>query len=129
MKHHPSHADKGPHRDPAKEQIWRERLNRFSASGQSVREFCATHGLRETAFCFWRSEIRRRDGKAPQRRQLATRRAPRPLAFARVVVRPPQPAVQEGLRLRLGGERELLLPASMALEQVARLIRAIEVAA
>jgi hypothetical protein len=32
----------------------------------------------------------------------------------------------ESIRLRLGEQRELLLPASMALDQVAKLVRAIE---
>ena len=111
-------------RDPAREQSWREHLRRFAASGQSVREFCVAHRLRETAFYFWRSEIGRRDGQASPRRQHAKPRRVRPLAFARVLVK--APAMNDGLRLRLNGGRELLLPASMAPEQVARLIRALE---
>ncbi|HWA49605.1 MAG TPA: hypothetical protein VG742_15135 [Dongiaceae bacterium] len=129
MKIHAPPAEKGPHRDPAKERIWRERIEQFAASGRSVREFCTAQGLRETAFYFWRSEIQRRDGQVQPRRQQTRSRSRRRVGFARVVVRSPQPAVQDGLRLQLGGGRELLLPASMALEQVARLIRAIEVVA
>lgn len=90
-----------------------------------MRQFCAARGLKETAFYFWRNEIRRRDGESPSRRP-TTSPVPRPVDFARVLVQPPQLGLQEGLRLRLGGERELLLPASMAPEQVARLIRAVE---
>jgi hypothetical protein len=48
---------------------------------------------------------------------------PTPLAFAQVVVRPP---TAEPLRLRLAGQRELILPASMPLAQVAKLVHAIE---
>jgi len=48
---------------------------------------------------------------------------PTPLAFAQVVV---HPSTAEPLRLRLAGERELILPASMPLEQVAKLVHAIE---
>jgi hypothetical protein len=43
-----------------------------------------------------------------------------------VVVHPP---TAEPLRLRLAGERELIFPASMLLEQVAKLVRAIEATA
>jgi hypothetical protein len=37
-----------------------------------------------------------------------------------------KPAAAEAIRLRLAGERELILPASMPLEQVAKLVHALE---
>lgn len=114
-------ADKGPHRDPVREQSWRKILKQFAAGGRNVREFCAAHRLKETAFYFWRREVQRRDGQAPARRQ---RRTPHPMAFAQVVVQPP--ANGDGLRLRLGSGRELLLPASWPAQRVADLLRAIE---
>jgi hypothetical protein len=124
MKTQPPLADKGPRRNPAKEHAWRQHLKQFAGSGQTVRAFCAAHSLSEPAFYFWRSELRRRDGQASPRRQHAKRRPARPLAFARVLVE--APAMNDALRLRLGCGRELLLPTSMAPEQVAKLIRAIE---
>jgi hypothetical protein len=48
---------------------------------------------------------------------------PTPLAFAQVVVHPP---TAEPLRLRFAGGHELILPASMPIEQVAKLVHAIE---
>lgn len=129
---------KGTPRDPAKERLWRGMLKRFAAGGQSVRAFCAARGLKETAFYFWRSEIQRRDGHCLARgpRRAASRtgttsqaRSHRPVAFAEVLVRPPQsPVPAEGLRLILSHGRELILPALMAMEQVARLVVAIEAA-
>lgn len=128
---------KGTPRDPAKEQAWRNILKQFADSGQSVRAFCAARGLKETAFYFWRREIQRRDGQRPARRpRVASRtstrfraRSPRPVAFTEVLVRSPQsPSPVEGLRLILSHGRELILPASMAIEQVARLVHAIETA-
>lgn len=118
--------NQGLHRDPAKERAWRQHLKQFTASGQSVRAFCATHRLSEPAFYFWRAEIQRRDGEASRRRQHAKPRPVRPLAFARVVEEPPPAG--DGFRLRLNGGRELFLPAAMAPEQVARLIHALEAA-
>jgi hypothetical protein len=52
------------------------------------------------------------------------------VTFARVVaVDPPVPATRaEPLRLSLAGGRELAVPASMPVEQVARLLRAVEAA-
>lgn len=117
-------ADRGPHRDPARERAWRQLLKQFAASEQSVREFCAACKLKESAFYFWRAEIQRRDGQAPARRQWVPSH---PVAFAKVVVQPP--TSEEGLRLRLGHGRELLLPTSWTVQQLAALIRALEDAA
>lgn len=124
MKSNSPPAGRGPHRDSAKERSWRKLLKQFAASGQSVREFCRTHQLKEHSFYAWRREIQRRDGQAPIQRQRST---PRSIAFAKVLIQPP--VRQEGLRLRLGNARELLLPASWTPEQLAALVRAIEDAA
>jgi hypothetical protein len=48
---------------------------------------------------------------------------PTPLAFAQVVV---HPSTAEPFRFRFAGQRELILPASMPIEQVATLVHAIE---
>jgi hypothetical protein len=122
MKNHPPPAGRGPHRDPAREQSWRRFLKQFAASGQSVRAFCTARRLKEAGFYFWRAEIQRRDGQAPVRVQRSGTR--RPIAFANVLLRPA--AREEDLRLRLGDGRELLLPASWPVEQLAALVRAIE---
>lgn len=115
-----SAAAKGPHRDLGKEQAWRQILERFVGSGQSVRAFCAAHGVRESAFYYWRGEIQRRDEQARGHRSASS-------AFAPVVVQPPALSTAEaGLRLRLGAGRELLMPASWPIERVAALLRAIE---
>src|SRR6185437_15624406 len=116
MKINSPRADKGPHRDPAKERSWRQLLRRFASSGQSIRAFCATNHLKETAFYFWRAEIRRRDGRAPGRRQP---RAPHPVSFARVLVQEPRTGAEQCPCLRLGDGRELLLPLSWTPAQLA----------
>ena len=124
MKSNPPAAGKGPHRDPARERSWRKILRQFAASGQSIRGFCAARQLKETAFYFWRAEIQRRDSRTLARRPCKAAAQP---AFAEVVVQPPiVPPAQQSLRLRLGGGRELLLPASWPIDQVAALLRAIE---
>jgi hypothetical protein len=50
----------------------------------------------------------------------------KPVEFARVVVEPPVLKGVEPIRLTLIGGREVTLPASMPVEQIARLLRAIE---
>jgi transposase len=51
---------KGPVRDRAKEREWRERMQRWRRSGESVRAFCRREDLRESAFYAWRRELARR---------------------------------------------------------------------
>jgi hypothetical protein len=54
-----------PHlRDPQREQLWRATFKSWQSSGQSVRDFCELRGLNESAFYFWRKELRKRDAEA-----------------------------------------------------------------
>ena len=53
-----------PHlRDPQRERFWRTTVQSWQASGQSIRSFCRQHRLAETAFHFWRKELRRRQAE------------------------------------------------------------------
>jgi hypothetical protein len=107
-----------------KAKIWRDRIEAQRASGQSVRAWCLANDSREHSFFWWRARL----GLSPARRP--SRRPPKPIAFTRVFVQPSaaegKPAAADSLRLRLAGERELMFPASMPAEQVAKLVHAIE---
>lgn len=50
-------------RDRRKEQLWRRLVREQAQSGRSVREFCNARGLPESAFYFWRRELKARDAK------------------------------------------------------------------
>jgi hypothetical protein len=114
-----------------KADAWRRRIDDQRASGQSVRAWCKANDAQEHSFYWWRSRL----GLSPVEAKPSAKRRrfskpveakPTPLAFAQVMVRPDH---AEPLRLRLAGERELILPASMPLEQVAKLVHAIEAGA
>ena len=112
----------GRQRDPAKEQLWREILRRFAASGQSIRAFCAAHKLRESAFHAWRRTLRQRDA-ARQTRQSSS-----PPMFVPVAV--PEDAAGDGqIIVELRGGHVLRLPRSMPPAQLAAVVHAIEGAA
>ena len=51
-------------RDPQRERFWRRTFRSWRAGGLGVRAFCAERGLAESAFHFWRQELRRRDAEA-----------------------------------------------------------------
>jgi hypothetical protein len=46
---------------PERWRHWEEVVRRWRESGRSVREFCHSAGLRESAFYFWRRRLVRRD--------------------------------------------------------------------
>jgi hypothetical protein len=52
---------KGKPRDERKEHQWRRWSRSWRASGLSVRDFCARHGLAQANFYVWRRELQRRD--------------------------------------------------------------------
>jgi len=106
-----------------KADAWRRRIDDQRSSGQSIRAWCEANDAQEGSFYWWRARLGLSPGKRRLRRPLRSAETkPTPLAFAQVVVHPST----EPLRLRLAGQRELILPASMPLEQVARLVHAIE---
>ena len=96
---------------------WRRRVEDQRAGGQSVRAWCLANGIREHSFYWWRARL----GLSPRQRHGSQRERATgmPPGFARVVVD------GAGLVLRLK-QRELIFPASMPMEQVARLLRALE---
>jgi hypothetical protein len=100
----------------AQTQTWRERVTAQQASGQSIRAWCREHNHHEHAFYWWRSRLRLSPKSVIKSRQPAE-----PLRFAEVVVNPAEP-----MCLRLGSGRELHLPASMPVEQIAALVRLLE---
>lgn len=53
---------KSRRRDLGKERFWRKALRRRERNGLTVRAFCREEGLTESAYYFWRSELRKRDG-------------------------------------------------------------------
>jgi hypothetical protein len=50
----------GRAREEEKERQWRRRIDQWRVSGQSVRAFCARHGLATASFYNWRRVLQRR---------------------------------------------------------------------
>ncbi len=100
-------------------EVWRKRIAAHRASGQSIRAWCRENDQHEHAFYWWRARLGLSPKSAVKRRP--TPRPVKPVKFAEVVVNRVEP-----ICLRLAGTRELLLPTSMPVEHVAKLIRAIE---
>lgn len=101
--------------------VWRERVVAQQASGQTVRAWCRQHGCPEHGFYWWRAKLGLSPRSTPVRRQ---RRRARPVGFAEVVI--DERSVAEPIVLRLGSGREVILPASIPVAQLAELLRAVE---
>ena len=108
----------------AKADAWRKRIDDQRASGQTVRAWCKANDAQECSFYWWRARLGLSRGKRRLGGSLRSAEAKlTPLTFAQVMV---HPSATEPLRLRLAGQRELILPVSMPLAEVAKLVHAIE---
>lgn len=116
---------------PMAADVWRERIEAQRDSGLSVRGWCKANGVHEHGFYCWRLKV----GLSPARGRQRRGAARDGMRFTEVIVAPvatspcgePRVAsIVEPIRLRLSRERELILPMSMSVEQVALLVRAIE---
>lgn len=120
----PASARRG--RDPNKESYWRECLRRQSRSGLTVRVFCARGGLKETAFYFWRREIRHRDRLQtgmPAPAFVEVLAAPMPAGGTATSGAAVGPAVP--LELLLPGDRRLLIRAGCDAGLLRRVVAAL----
>lgn len=87
--------------DKSRERRWRELVARQRRSGQSVRAFCRSEELAESAFHFWRRELR----QGPARPALL------PLTLTAASPRAPlELELPGGAVLRIGAEAPKLLP-------------------
>jgi hypothetical protein len=110
-------------KDRSTAEVWRERIEAHRGSGLSVRAWCRANDFHEHSFYWWRLKLGLSAGG--RRRQIAK---VDPVGFAEVVVAPTATSTCEPIRLRLSRDRELILPASMPIDHVAALVRAIEAA-
>ena len=119
----------------AKEQYWRDVIQRWHVSGQTVRVFCAEHRLSEPSFYSWRRTITLRD--QPQEAdnactQPTSRDEPTDLpAFVPVRVLPSAvgttpTAAAAGLELVIGSSRVIRVPPRFDADTLRRLLSVLE---
>ena len=91
--------------DPKKLAVWRERLERFSASGLGVAQFCAQERVSAASFYTWRKKLGHKGRRVTNGRGAFQRVAVVPAAL-RIVPGPPAVCIQLpcGTRIRVGAE-------------------------
>ncbi len=117
-----------------KEAFWKLAVDEWRSAGTTIREFCRTNGLKESAFYFWRRELAKRAGlpalsstarpvTEPEGRRIKRARknsetspAPSPTAmFLPLTLRPSGSAPSEGaesgsIEIVVGGHRLRVSP-------------------
>ena len=53
----------------SREALWRGHVERWRASGDSIRGYCRGQGISEPGFHFWKRELQRRDARRAAREQ------------------------------------------------------------
>jgi len=117
-------AESVPRSRSAGESFWRDTLAAFTASGQSVRDFCQARGLKKPTFYAWRLKLSRHDRQDVSPTPARSRSA-RP-GFLPVVVEPRRDGVEEAIQVELRGGRMMRLPASMPAARLAEVLHALE---
>jgi hypothetical protein len=119
-----------PSINAGKAQTWRERVAAQQASGQRVRDWCRQTGCLEHSFYRWRARL---GLSTAVRKPRGGTVGIKPVRFIQAVIGPtttreqlPDGLSVEPIRLWLIGGREVILPASMPIERLARLLRAVE---
>ena len=118
-------------RDPAKEQHWRQLLQRWQTSGQSVHAFCRTQGLSRPLFYAWRRVLAERDAAAAAPRSNVPTPAAAGPVFVPIHVRADGPAEvnppeEACLEVLLSGQRVLRIRPGFDAELLRQLVRLLE---
>jgi transposase-like protein len=110
-------------RDPHKERHWRQLLEQWQRSGQSVRAFCSAHGLSEQSLYWWRRELAGRDLQAVSPAEAAS-----PPRFVPVHVRAEPVATLPGglIEVVLDNGRRLRAGSDVDPRRLAELVTALE---
>jgi transposase-like protein len=123
-------------------------VQQWRRSGQPVRDYCLAHGLKESAFYFWRRQLARRGAAGPQRQDgggqppaAKTRRggrasAPRRASHARPdearflpvhVLMGREQAAAGGVEIVLGDGRTVRVPPGFDRQTLAEVLAVLEV--
>lgn len=105
---------RGASRDRQREALWRRFVREQARSGMSIREFCRTNQVKESAFYFWRRELEGRQAEQEHRqsRQSRPKRSPAAPAFVSVTLAH-EAAVPSAARIEIelsGGRRVHVVP-------------------
>lgn len=117
-----------------KERFWRQVVSGHSASGLSVRQYCAERGVTEPSFFAWRREMARRDAtaktgaksSAPRAGVQSTRERPAPLRFAQLQIASSESASGVWIEIVLPAGIRLRVPRGVCQETLTSVLGVLE---
>ena len=112
-------------REKASPEVWRERVERWKASGLQAKEFAAAENLSPRSLSWWHWQLQRRSGvpaAAKKRTRKAKKRASS-MSFLPVVVRAAEASPMEVI---LPGEIRVRIQSGFEEATLVRLVRALE---
>jgi hypothetical protein len=102
---------------------WQKRVERWSESGLSAKQFAAETGLNVGTLQYWKYKLRRQNGESAR---AARRKVPQPIVSSLIEVRPMSVAADNRLEIELNNGRRLRLPATFDVNVVKTLVVVLE---
>jgi len=115
-------AGKGKQRDVAKEQFWRDKVQRHKQSGQTNREFCDRENLKACSLSWWRRELTKRDREVSQPEQ----KVKTPFVPVRVVPDPIPSQISSAIEIVLPAGPTVRVPANFDAQALVGVLEVLE---
>ena len=104
---------------------WQKRVERWSDSGLSAKEFAAETGINAGTLQWWKCRLRKQAGEQPR---VIRRKVSRPIVSSLVEVRPVTAVVDDRFEIELNNGRRLRLPRAFDADAVKALVVVLEAA-
>jgi hypothetical protein len=111
-------AGRGANRDE-----WQKRIERWSDSGLSAKQFAAETGVNAGTLQYWKYKLRKPSGESSR---AAGRRLPEPVVSSLIEVRPVSVTADNRFEIELNNGRRLRLPATFDANVVKTLVVVLE---
>lgn len=102
---------------------WQKRVERWSDSGLSAKQFAAETGINAGTLQYWKYKLRRQAGELPR---ATRRRLPQPSVSSLVEIRPASVAPDTRFEIELNNGRRLRLPPTFDASAVKALVVVLE---
>jgi len=104
---------------------WQKRVERWSDSGLSAKQFAAETGINAGTLQWWKCRLREQAGEQPR---VTRRRVSRSIVSSLVEVRPVTAVVDDRFEIELNNGRRLRVPRTFEPDAVKVLVAALEAA-
>ncbi len=112
-------------RQRANHEEWQKRVERWTDSGLSAKQFAAETGINAGTLQWWKCRLRKQAGEQPR---VIRRKGSRPIVSSLIEVRPLTAVVDDRFEIELNNGRRLRVPRAFEANAVKALVAALEAA-